>query len=55
MKTFEFTDGEIAAILNAIYPRYDELEKLPTKNHLTNASIRNEFNDLKSACEKLEN
>lgn len=55
MKTFKLTDGEIAAVINAIYQRYEELENTSVNNPILKASLSNEFKDLKSVCAKLEN
>lgn len=56
MKTYEFNDDEVAVILNALYPRYDDLET--TLNNVTNpiliASLKSEFNELKSLIKKFE-
>lgn len=56
MRTFELNDNEIAVILNALYPRQDDLkiEVNNAKNPLLVESLKYELNDLKSVIEKFE-
>lgn len=56
MRTFELNDNEIAVILNALYPRHDDLkiEVNDAKNPLLVESLKSELNDLKSVIEKFE-